>query len=190
MKHVIVSLVSCLLLSSFATATQSTQPAWVTFSSPEGRFSLQFPKQPTPDTQEVDSVVGKLKMYTYLSSSSTVTYMASYADYPTVPETDRQQPVLDGVRDGVVRKLEAKLFDETKISIDGNPGREFRMSKTGQDGQELIYHWRAYLVGRRLYQVAAGYYKRDSQSRELPKYFGSFQLLTESKGEDTNGSQF
>jgi hypothetical protein len=41
---------------------------------------------------------------------------------------------------------------------------------------DLIYHWRTYLVGRRLYQVAAAYNKRDSQSRELPKYFDSFQL--------------
>ena len=174
MKQVMVALITCLFLSSFAVATQ---PEWVTFSSPEGRFSLQFPKQPTPEVKDVDSVVGKLTMYTYTASSRTVTYMASFADYPSVPEADRQQPVLDAVRNGIAEKLEAKIFEETKISIDGNPGREFRMSKTPQDGPELIYHWRAYLVGRRLYQVAAAYYKRDSQPRELPKYFDSFQLL-------------
>ena len=173
MKQVIVALITCLFLSSFAAATQ---PEWITFSSPEGRFSVQFPKEPTPEVKDVDSVVGKLTMYTYAASSSTVTYMASFADYPSVPEADRQQPVLDAVRNGIAEKLEAKIFEETKISISGNPGREFRMSKTS-NGLDLIYHWRAYLVGRRLYQVAAGYNKRDSQSRELPKYFDSFQLL-------------
>lgn len=179
MKHLIAALIACLFLSSFASATQ---PQWVTFSTPEGRFSLQFPKQPTADVKDVETVLGTLKMYTYTASSSTVTYMASFADYPNTPEPDRQQPVLDGVRDGVASKLQAKIFEETKISLEGNPGREFRMSKIPENGPELIYHWRIYLVGRRLYQVAAGYYKRDSQSRELPKYFDSFQLMRESKG--------
>ena len=174
MKHVTLALIACLILSSIATATQ---PEWVTYSSPDGRFNLQLPKQPTTEVKDVETAVGKLTMYTFTASSSTVTYMASYADYPTVPAADRQQPVLDGVRDGVAAKLEAKIFEETKISLVGNPGREFRMTKTTQDGQELIYHWRTYLVGRRLYQVAAAYYKRDSQPRELPKYFGSFELL-------------
>ncbi|HSE31531.1 MAG TPA: hypothetical protein VLA93_08125 [Pyrinomonadaceae bacterium] len=175
MKHLIAALIACLFLSSFTAARQ--QQEWVTFSSPEGRFSLQFPKKPASDVKEVDSVVGKLTMYTYAASSSTVTYMASFADYPNVPEANRQMAVLDAVRDGVVSKLEARIYDETRISMEGNPGRQFLMTKT-VDGSELIYHWRIYLIGRRLYQVAAAYYKRDSQSRELPKYFDSFQLLS------------
>jgi hypothetical protein len=103
--------------------------------------------------------------------------MASFADYPTAPNAERQQPVLDAVRDGVARKMEAKIFEETKISISGNPGREFLMSKVDQNGSDIIYHWRTYLVGPRLYQVAASYYKRDSKSPELLRYFDSFQLL-------------
>jgi len=172
MKRVIVALIACLFLSSFAAATQRE---WVALSSPEGRFSILFPKEPTQELKDVDYVVGKLTMYT--ASSSTVTYMASFADYPSEPGTDRQQPVLDALRDSLASKLEARVFDETKISLNGNPGLEFRISKTLENGQEVIYHWRAYLVGRRLYQVAASYYKRDAQPRELPKYFGSFQLM-------------
>jgi len=172
MKQVIVAFITCLFLSSFAAATQ---PEWVAFSSPEGRFIVQFPKEPAQELKDVDYVVGKLTMYT--ASSSTITYMASFADYPSEPGTDRQQLVLDALRDSLASKLEAKVFDETKISLNGNPGLEFRISKTLESGQEVIYHWRAYLVGRRLYQVGAAYYKRDSQPRELPKYFDSFQLV-------------
>jgi hypothetical protein len=172
MKHVIVALITCLFLSSFAAATQRE---WVAFSSPEGRFSIQFPKEPVQELKDVEYAAGKLAMYT--ASSPTVTYMASFADYPSEPGADRQQLVLNGLRDSLASKLEARVFDETKISLSGNPGLEFRMSKTLENGQEIIYYWRAYVVGRRLYQVAASYYKRDSQPRELPKYFGSFQLL-------------
>ena len=171
MKRVIVALIACLFLSSFGAATQRE---WVAFSSPEGRFRIEFPKEPVQELKDVDYVVGKLTMYS--ASSSTVTYMAAFADYPSEPGADRQQTVFDGLRDSLATKLEARVFDETRISLNGNPGLAFRMSKTLENGQEIIYYWRAYLVGRRLYQVAASYYKRDSQPRELPKYFDSFQL--------------
>jgi len=103
--------------------------------------------------------------------------MASFADYSRVPDMNEQQIVFDRLRDSLAAKLEARVFSETKISTNGNPGREFLMSKTPEGSAEIIYHWRAYIVGRRLYQVAASYYKRDSKSPELSKYFDSFQVL-------------
>ena len=172
MKLVIAALIVCLVVTSFAAATQ---PEWVTFNSPEGRFSIQFPQQPRADVQELDVAGSKIPVYVYTAGSSTVSYVALFADYPSAPEEDRLQRVLDALRDDLVVKLEARLNDESKITVDGNAGRQFLMTKT--DGSELIYQWRAFVVGRRMYQVAASYYKRDSKSRELPKYFDSFHLL-------------
>ena len=93
-----------------------------------------------------------------------------------MPDANEQQVVFDRLRDSLAGKLEARVYSETKISTNGNPGREFLMSKTPEGSAEIIYHWRAYIVGRRLYQVAASYYKRDSKSPELSKYFDSFQV--------------
>jgi len=178
MKHFSFALIACLFLSWIGASTSATQRAddWVTFGSPDGRFSIQFPKTPTSDVRDVDAGSERVTRHEYTATSSAITYMASFADYSRVPDANEQQIVFDRLRDSVAGKLEAKVFSETKISINGNPGREFLMSKTPEGSAEIIYHWRAYIVGSRLYQVAASYYKRDSRSPELSKYFDSIRI--------------
>lgn len=178
MKQFSFALIACLFLSLLG-VTSATQRVddWVTFNSLEGRFSLQFPKRPASEMRDVDSGAEKVTSYEYTATSSTITYMASFADYSRVPDINEQQIVFDRLRDSLAGKLEARVFSETKISTNGNPGREFLMSRTPEGSAEIVYHWRAYIVGRRLYQVAASYYRRDSKSPELSKYFDSFQVL-------------
>jgi len=50
------------------------------------------------------------------------------------------------------------------------PGEE------NSDGDEQIFAWHIYLVGPRLYQVAAVAKKSDSTSPEITKFFNSFRL--------------
>ena len=178
MNKFALALITCLFLTlvRVSSATQGVDD-WVTFHSPEGRFSLQFPKTPNSDTRDVDSGAEKVTRYEYTATSSKITYMASFADYSRVPDINEQQIVFDRLRDSLAGKLEARVYSETRISTNGNLGREFLMSKTPEGSAEIIYHWRAYIVGRRLYQVAASYYKRDSKSPELSKYFDSFQVV-------------
>ncbi len=148
---------------------------WVSFNSPEGRFSVGMPNKPADDVKDVDSVVGKLQLHSFTSSNAVAYFMVSYGDYPNEPTSDRREKVLDGVRDGVVSSLEGVLLSETKTTIDGYPGREFIAKKT-VDGDELIFNWHIYLVGPRLYQVAAVAKKSDSTSPEITKFFNSFRL--------------
>jgi hypothetical protein len=134
-----------------------------------------MPNKPAADVKDVDSVVGKLQLHSFTSSNAAAYFMVSYGDYPTEPTADRREKVLDGVRDGVVSSLEGVLLSETKTTIDGYPGREFLAKKT-VDGDELIFSWHIYLVGPRLYQVAAVAKKPDSTSPEITKFFNSFHL--------------
>lgn len=165
-----IALIACFILSSFAAAAQTE---WVTFSSPEGRFSLQFPEKPTAEVNH--AIADKPTMYSFTAKSRTIGCFASYADYRV--SDGQQQSALDNIRNAIVSNNGGRLLDETKISINGNPGRQLLMSKTTENGSELIYHSRMYLVGSRLYQIVAIYLKGDSQSPELPKYFDSFRLL-------------
>jgi len=148
---------------------------WVSFNSPEGHFSVGMPNKPAADVKDVDSAVGKLQLHSFTSSNAVAYFMVSYGDYPTEAASDRREAVLDGVRDGVVNGLEGVLISETKTTIDGYPGREFLAKKT-VDGDELIFAWHIYLVGPRLYQVAALAKKPDSTSPEITKFFNSFRL--------------
>jgi hypothetical protein len=153
------------------------QPSdWVSFSSPEGRFSIGAPTKPQENVKDIDSAVGKLQLHSFPSSSAIAYFMVSYGDYPNEPAADRRELVLDGVRDGVIKGLEGELISETKISIDGYPGREL-LAKKSIEGSETTFNWRLYLVGRRVYQVAVATKKADSTTPEITKFLNSFRLI-------------
>lgn len=174
-----------LLVTSLASAFQEPEP-WRTFNSPEGKFSLLMPTEPKVKVQEVDSAVGKLTLYTYASSNKVAYMMASYGDYPKEPaDAANAEKVLDDVREGVLKSIGGEVISGNKIVLKGRasagaavleyPGREFAAKKTGQDS-EVVYNWRVYLVGRRLYQLAAVTNKADAASPDVPKFLTSFQL--------------
>ena len=103
--------------------------------------------------------------------------MISYADYPNAATSPaHEQTVLDKVRDGVLKGTQAALVSETKLTLKGYPGREMQARKI-IDGTEMILNWRLFLVGPRLYQMAVGTTKANSESPEIKKFFLSFELV-------------
>ena len=163
------------LCATFAFAVQ--QPLeWVKVNSTEGRFTAVMPSAPEKGVRDVDTAVGKLQLHTFGSSNTTGQYMLSFADYPNEPTVAQQEAVLDGVRGGVLKGLQAELVTETKITLKGYPGREMRAVKV-TDGNEVVYSWKMLLVGRRLYQMGVATTRADSQSPDIQKFFTSFQLV-------------
>jgi len=55
------------------------------------------------------------------------------------------------------------------------PGRDFTGTKMNQ-GSEIFFSWRIYLVGRRLYQLAVITNKAEANSPDVSKFLTSFQL--------------
>lgn len=163
------------LLSSLAFGyTQGAE--WQKFNSPEGRFNILMPSKPEHEVKEVDSPLGKLTLYAYAASNDTGYFLVSYGDYPVEPKDAAQKEmVLDGVRTGVLNGLGAEMSGEKKITLAGHPGREFTANKAIQ-GTEVVFTWRIYLVGQRLYQLAAVTPKASAGSPEISKFLTSFDL--------------
>jgi hypothetical protein len=153
------------------------EPAeWSKVESTEGRFSVVMPVKPETGVKDVDTAVGKLQLHSFGASGKVGQFMLSYADYPNESKTATQQEaVLDGVRGGVLKGLQADLLSETKVTLNGYPGREMRATKM-IDGGEVIFSWKMFLVGRRLYQLGVATVKADSESPDIQKFFRSFQL--------------
>lgn len=162
-----------LMLSCLSFGFQDT--TWSTFNSPEGRFSALMPTKPKIEVRDVDSKVGKITLYSYTSSNNVAYFHASYGDYPQEPTPGTLEAVLDGVRNGVVQGLQAELLDEKKITLGGFAGRELT-AKRIVDGNEVRFKWRMYIVGRRLYQLAAATSKADAESPDVAKFLTSFQV--------------
>lgn len=167
---------SIIVLVSYLAVAFQTDSAWPTFDSPEGRFSVLLPTKPKVEVKDIDSAVGKLTMYTYASSNNVGYFMVSFGDYQNeAKDITQRESVLDGVRGGVVKGLEAEIISENKITFDGYPGREFKAKRT-VDKSEVIFNWKIVLVGRRLYQLAVVTTTADAASPDIAKFLTSFKL--------------
>jgi hypothetical protein len=177
LKKTLATSIVILLLSSLVLGFQEAE-AWPTFNSPEGRFSVVMPTKPRVEVKDVDSAVGKLTLYSYSSSTAAVFLLVSFGDYPKEPaDAAHKEDVLDGVRDGVLKGLGAELLSEERITIGINPGRAFVAKKTDKDS-ELVFHWRVFLVGRRLYQLGVVMQKQNAETPDTTKFLKSFQLTS------------
>ncbi len=164
------------LCCGFAGAIQQ-QVEWTKLEPSEGRFRAVMPTKAEPTVSEVNSAAGKIPVYTFSSANKIGSFMLSYADYPNAASTPaNEQSVLDGVRNGVLRGTKSTLLVETNLTLNGHPGREMKTTRM-IEGTEMIFSWRLFLVGRRLYQLAVGTTKADSESPEIKKFFTSFELI-------------
>ena len=83
-------------------------------------------------------VWGKIDFHVFSGQQGHAAYSVSYSDYPEAfGKKGDPEKMLDGGRSGAVSSVNGKLICETKITFEGNPGRELLidiMSKNGQEG--------------------------------------------------------
>lgn len=156
---------------------QQPPAAWEKFTSPEGRFHVLMPAKPALETKEVDSAIGKLTLYVYSASNNKGYFMASFGDYPVEPKDAANiETVLDAVQVGVLKGIEVEASPGAKkITLGGVSGREFNAKKEMQ-GMKVVFNWRIFLAGRRLYQLAVVTQDTAAPSPEIGKFFTSFNI--------------
>ena len=172
------TVIVCLLIVFIKTAAlgQPQADKWEKFSSPEGKFNILTPSKPKLDVKDVESAQGTLKLYFYGASGTAGFFAASYGDYTLEAKTaDEKATVLDGVRNGINKGINGKLVSERKISLYGYPGREIVIDAKLQD-TDVIFKWRIFLMGKRLYQIGVGTDVRNSGSPDVDKFLLSFDL--------------
>jgi hypothetical protein len=150
--------------------------AWRTFTSPEGKFSISMPGQPTVTSIIIDTAFGPTYLNAYmLDSKDGFYYAASFMDhYPQLFEVKSVERILDDSRDGAVANVQGKLLGESAISIKKHPGREIVFESA--DGKSIVKA-RLYIVGERFYQIMATTSKEKQSSYNLTRFLKSFRLL-------------
>jgi hypothetical protein len=162
-----------LLVVGLAPAAAMAQE-WKDFSSNECRCSAQFPGTPQQKTQTMQTKVGSLdaKMI-MLEVPGAAFYALAFVDYPKDKVGDaKPDGLLDGARDGAVSNVKGKLASETKISMNGYPGRELKIEAPG----DLALHARLYMVKERLYQSLVVMPKAKEASGDSKKFLDSFKF--------------
>src|SRR2546430_2762118 len=104
---------------------------------------------------------------TFSAETKTTSFIASCVDLPAKPA--RSKDPLAQVRDTIAGG--GKLTSERELTLDQNAGVELVVEKEG-----LVVTERAYLVGRRLYQLMVISPPGAAHARAAQAFFASFRL--------------
>lgn len=147
----------------------SLPTGWITFTSPDGSFSIGLPGQPTASSQTATTAAGpiEIRLFEFALADQTTAFVVSYNDYPA-GALGEPQGTLDGAVQGAITNSKATLVQSHAIDLGGVPGRDY--TATVQGGS---LHGHIYLKGQRLYQVLIA-------GSDLPNedaFLGSFAIL-------------
>lgn len=144
-------------------------------SSIKGKFFIIFPGEPEYSVEEVQTAVGKLKMYTYLYEESTdAAFMVAYIDYPEdmVEESDNDV-LLNAALDGALGSWGIDV-EKAKKETTWHDGYKGIYCKESNDDTYTAYE--VILVGNRLYQIAILQYGKSISKKTLSEFYDSFEL--------------
>jgi hypothetical protein len=135
------------------------------FVSAEGGFSILFPSPP-----EERNEPGGTR--TFSAETATTAFIVSYVELPT--KAGRPKDQLAHVRETIAGG--GKLTAERPVTLGRSPGLELVVEKDG-----LVVTERAYVIGRRLYQLMVIAPPGEANARAAQLFFGSFKALKVSK---------
>jgi hypothetical protein len=133
--------VLCLLLIAFTTSGSGRFANWISWSPPDGSFSMLLPGHPTQVPQP-----GRMRVYTVTQGSTE--YQIIYDDVH-VPDEHDARNLLDGLVTDVQRRLGGTIRSDVPVMLDGYFGRALVITAKGK-----LYHDHMYVIQQRLYQIA------------------------------------
>lgn len=155
-------------------------PNGMEYASPTGRFKILFPGVPKTVEGTHDTKLGKIASHVVMLPGD-ITHIVGYTDYPmNMEQPERVKGVLDNARDGSlarVAKEDPRILSETDVSVEGHPGRFFRVELKG----DAMVRTKIVVVGNRVYVLTVGTPKHlDAQAgyeKAATTFFDSFQLM-------------
>jgi len=132
-----------------AGVASADEPPMQSFTSIEGRFTIQFPGTPKQDTEPISLGEGgssTLYQFWVELEDNNISYMVMYNDYPTDYANGSPEDVLAATRDGATK--DKTVTGDVEISLNGAPGRAFTCKD--KDWNYVVHQ---FLKGKRLYQL-------------------------------------
>jgi PsbP-like protein len=111
-------------------SSDSQTSTWYNYVSADGSYSVNFPAKPEESSQSANLAAGDVeyKLVSYDDKKQQRNYTATVAGIPLPPgaNTNKLDPdkILDASRDGFAKSSLSNVTSETKINLNGYPGRE------------------------------------------------------------------
>src|SRR5262249_38608956 len=153
--------------------------AWQEFTLPGGDASVLVPGRPEPMPGPVADGGGvQTKKYSLKLQGGRLNFILASVD---APEEALRVISFDqfcaGERDQVVQAMRGRVANETPITLNGHPGKEFQVLPGDHSGMLIE---RIYMVRRpgslRFYLVAVAGKDIKPESQEARKFFESFRI--------------
>lgn len=167
-------------------ATPDPLAGWITFTAPDGSFTVRLPEEPEAQTETVPTEAGDIEMAMYLTEGDDRMVMLSHNGFPDMVaeviasgDDATIQSLLDGGRDGAVSNVGGSLQGEKSITVAGFPGREFTFSvdsSASPTGEAITGIARVIVVKDRLYQLLSLTTADETEPALVQAFFDSFQL--------------
>ena len=155
-------------------ATASAADGWQELKG--AGFKVALPGNAQHSSKEFKTAVGTLKLHMYQVASQGQFFGVMHNVYPQrAVNAQGANKVLNGARDGAVRKVGGTLLSDTQIKLGQYPGRSFRVVAT-KNGVKMYMSWRVYLVNNRLYQLGVVSPYRPANAKDVKRFFDSFEL--------------
>lgn len=171
MKMRLARLFCLIALISAAFAFESN--GWKEFAYPQDGFSVSAPVTPKMEREKTQAAVGgNVELHYYgitLAGNSGFMVVVS----PLLPNDQRSpQQVLADAKQGAVDSVNGKLISESPVSFENNPGLQVEF-ETGDHHSRNRY----FVVGRKLYQLAALAPQGKPIPADTDRFFSSFHLI-------------
>jgi hypothetical protein len=169
---------SIFLLTGIWLVACNAGPKAQEFKSGDGRFTVIAPVAMKETVGVLDTAAGKINLHQFLAQQGDTAYIVGYCDYPQafIQKSDPEK-IIDNACNGAVSHANGKLISETKIRIEGNPGRELVIEGKAENGAEAMAKIRVFLVKNRLYQVMVAVPKGGGNLGAMNHFLGSFRLI-------------
>jgi hypothetical protein len=182
-KKGFVAILLLLLGTSLAFSVQ--QPSnWITYTSPEGRYSVSLPKEPKVTMQESTTADGeKFPQNLATVGGEEGVFIIGYFEIFSGNVFSA-----DVARDAMLKSFAGRLIGDNAISLGGYPGRDLKIAlklpvapAAGEVPPQIDYvdRFRIYEVGKRVYILQAMFPKSQETeaSISVTRFFDSFQVV-------------
>jgi hypothetical protein len=165
-----------LLFSSLILLLSVSVRAQAKYVSESGNFSIQFPGTPKESSQDVETDLGTIKMYSimYQDPSGSPVYMIAYCDYSAdAIKVSDPDSLLKNSMEGFLKSLDIPKDMSKTVKLEKKYNGIYFEGKSDKYATKNYN----YLVDNRLFQVAILTMGDYLSKSENDKYFNSFKLL-------------
>lgn len=147
---------------------------WQKYIFTEGDFSVWMPQAIVQSQENVtlDLPTGKLAFEVFSTQPKSYRFVAAYSDPLTPEQLANPSTLLASVREGIIAKTNFTPQSDRSLTGEQYPGLELTMKNNAE-----IIGFRVYLIGQRVYVLAAGQKNTDTLSADATSFFDSFRLL-------------